>query len=89
VRVSEGAARLANGNLAGSVLTMDRAVRNMVELAGLPIEAVLPLATSVPARIAGVADRKGKIAARFDADLVVLDGRLHVTQVLTGGRELD
>jgi N-acetylglucosamine-6-phosphate deacetylase len=58
VTVSDGTARLANGTLAGSVLTMARAVQNMVELAGLPIETVIPLATEVPARILGIADRK-------------------------------
>jgi len=83
-----GAARLADGTLAGSVLTMDRAVKNMVELAGLPIEYVLPLATTVPAKIAGVADRKGKIEVDYDADLVVLDERLEVEQVVVRGNEV-
>ncbi|HUR82544.1 MAG TPA: N-acetylglucosamine-6-phosphate deacetylase, partial [Thermoanaerobaculia bacterium] len=50
VTVSEGAARLADGTLAGSVLTMDAAVKNMIELAGLPVETVIPMATEVPAR---------------------------------------
>ena len=88
VTVAEGAARLADGTLAGSVLTMDRAVKNMVELAGLPIEYVLPLATTVPARIAGVADRKGKIALDYDADLVVLNERLEVELVLVRGTQV-
>ena len=61
VTVSEGTARLANGTLAGSVLTMECAVQNMVELAGWPIEKVVPMATEVPARILGVAGRKGKL----------------------------
>jgi N-acetylglucosamine-6-phosphate deacetylase len=64
---------------------MDLAVKNMVELAGLPIEYVLPLATAVPAEVAGVADRKGKIAADYDADLVVLDERLEVERVVVRG----
>jgi N-acetylglucosamine-6-phosphate deacetylase len=85
VTVGDGAARLADGTLAGSVLTMDRAVKNMVELAGLPIEYVLPLATSVPAKIAGVSDRKGKIEIDYDADLVVLDERLEVERVVVRG----
>lgn len=88
VTVGDGAARLADGTLAGSVLTMDRAVKNMVELAGLPIEYVLPLATSVPAKIAGVADRKGKLDLDFDADLVVLDERLEVERVVVRGDEV-
>ncbi len=88
VVVSEGAARLADGTLAGSVLTMDRAVANMVELAGLPIEIVLPLATAVPARILGVEDRKGSIRPGLDADLVLLSEKLEVTRVFTRGDEL-
>lgn len=88
VAVSDGAARLADGTLAGSVLTMDRAVRNMVELAGLPIETVLPLATTTPAAILGIAGRKGSISVGLDADLVLLDERLEVSRVLIGGREL-
>ena len=88
VIVGDGAARLADGTLAGSVLTMDRSVKNMVELAGLPIEYVLPLATSVPAKIAGVADRKGKIDVDYDADLVMLDERLEVERVVVRGDEV-
>ena len=87
-RVVDGAARLADGTLAGSVLTMIRAVENMVELAGLPIEMVLPLATEVPARILGVADRKGKIARGYDADLVVFNEKFGLTRVFTRGREV-
>ena len=86
--VADGAARLADGTLAGSVLTMQQAVRNMVELAGLPLEMVVPLATEVPARILKVQQRKGRIATGYDADLVVLSDRLTVERVLVRGREL-
>lgn len=86
VTVADGAARLSDGTLAGSVLTMDAAVRNMIELAGLPIETVIPLATEVPARIANVANRKGKIERRYDADLVVMNERFEVERVWGRGR---
>jgi N-acetylglucosamine-6-phosphate deacetylase len=86
--VSAGAARLGDGTLAGSVLTMQRAVQNMVELAGLPFEMVIPLATEVPARILGVSDRKGRIAKGYDADLVVLSPRFEVERVFVRGHEL-
>ena len=86
--VADGAARLADGTLAGSVLTMAGAVKNMVELAGLPLETVIPLATEVPARIAAVSDRKGKIERRYDADLVVLDERFDVKRVWARGDEV-
>ncbi len=88
VTVAEGAARLANGTLAGSVLTMSGAVRNMVELAGMPIESVLPLATEVPARILGVADRKGKLEPGYDADVVLLNEKLGIDRVFARGEEL-
>jgi len=83
-----GGARLSDGTLAGSTLTMHRAVQNMVELAGLPIEMVIPLASEVPARIIGVADRKGRIAPGYDADLVVLSPKFEVSRVFVRGREL-
>jgi N-acetylglucosamine-6-phosphate deacetylase len=88
VTVADGAARLADGTLAGSVLTMAGAVKNMVELAGLPLETVIPLATEVPARIAAVADRKGKIETRYDADLVLLTEKFEVERVWVRGHAL-
>jgi N-acetylglucosamine-6-phosphate deacetylase len=88
VVVSDGAARLTDGTLAGSVLTMAGAVRNMIELAGLPIETVLPLATEVPARIAAVADRKGKIEKEYDGDLVLMNERFEVERVWLRGRTI-
>ena len=88
VTVAEGAARLGDGTLAGSVLTMDAAVKNMIELAGLPVETVIPLATEAPARIVNAADRKGKIERRYDADLVVLNDRFEVERVWARGMEV-
>lgn len=88
VTVADGAARLADGTLAGSVLTMGDAVKNMVELAGLPLETVIPLATEVPARIAAVADRKGKIESRYDADLVLMTEKFEVERVWVRGHAL-
>jgi N-acetylglucosamine-6-phosphate deacetylase len=92
VTVGGGAARLRDsglaGSLAGSLLTMERAVQNMVERAGLPLETVLPLATEVPARLLGVAGRKGKLAGGYDADVVVLTPQLGIERVFVRGREL-
>lgn len=88
VTVRDGAARLADGALAGSVLTMGDAVRNMVEIAALPIEVVLPLATTIPARLLGVGDSKGRIAVGYDADLLVLSSRLVVERVIARGIEI-
>jgi N-acetylglucosamine-6-phosphate deacetylase len=88
VTVEGGSARLRDGTLAGSLLTMERAVQNMVSLAGLPLEAVLPFATYVPARILGIADRKGRLASGYDADVVILSPELAVERVFVRGREL-
>jgi N-acetylglucosamine-6-phosphate deacetylase len=88
ISVARGAARLADGTLAGSTLTMQRAVQNMVELAGLPMEMVVPLATEVPARILGGRERKGKLLAGYDADVVVLTEKFEVERVLVRGERI-
>lgn len=88
VVTEDGAARLADGTLAGSTLTMNRAVQNMVELAGLPLEMVIPIATEVPARILGISERKGRIARGYDADLVVMTPKFDVSRVLVRGRDI-
>ena len=89
VTVSEGAARMNGGTLAGSVLTMSRAVQNMVELGGLPIETVIPLATEVPARVLGIGDRKGRLLAGFDGDVVVLSPKFAVERVFARGEPVE
>lgn len=88
INVAEGSARMASGTLAGSVLTMSHAVQNMVELAGLPIEKVIPMATEIPARILGIAGRKGKLERRYDADVLVLSQKFEVERVYARGEEV-
>jgi len=89
VTVADGAARMKGGTLAGSVLTMSRAVQNMVELAGLPLETVIPLATEVPSRVLGINDRKGKLDTGFDADVVVLSPKFVVERVFVRGEPVE
>lgn len=85
VQVREGVARLAsNGAIAGSTLTMDRAVRYAVQTAGLPLDAVIEAATATPAQVLGLGD-VGAIDAGRRADLVHLDDDLHVVAVMRGG----
>jgi N-acetylglucosamine-6-phosphate deacetylase len=74
------------GRLAGSVLTLDRAVRNVMEFARWNLPEALRLATLNPARVAGVSRRKGVIAPGADADIVVLTRRGEVIQTMVGGR---
>lgn len=77
-------ARLDDGTLAGSVLTMDRAFARLTTLAGLsPVEAALMTSTT-PARELGLHGH-GVIAPGTVADLVVLDAAYHVVQTWVGG----
>jgi N-acetylglucosamine-6-phosphate deacetylase len=69
--------------LAGSVLTMIEAVRNLHAL-GVPLEACISAATTTPARVLGDADL-GRLAPGLPADVVVLDDALEVERVLVGG----
>ena len=86
VVVRAGVARTAaTGALAGSLLTMDAAVRCAVRLAGLPLPDAVAAASSTPAALLGLPDR-GVIAAGARADLVVLDEDLHAVAVLHAGR---
>ena len=68
---ADGAARLADGTLAGSTLTMDGAVRNCVR-AGIALDRALAMATSIPAAAVGATDR-GRLEPGLRADLVALD----------------
>jgi len=86
VTVRDGAVRLPSGSLAGSILTIDRAVRNIVTFTGLGWPEAIAMATHVPATIAGVASRKGRIAPGADADLVALDDRGFVQRTWVRGQ---
>lgn len=89
VVVKEGVARLKErGNLAGSTLTQDQALRNMV-LIGIPLEDAVKMLTEVPADIIGIGDKKGRIKKGFDADLVILDEKLHVSKVFIKGVQIE
>jgi len=89
VDVVDGVARLSEGDsIAGSTLTLDRALRNAVA-AGLPIVDVVRSLSATPARALGVADRVGTLDVGKRADLVVLDDTLRVRAVLAAGRWVD
>jgi len=84
VTVSGGVCRNAEGKLAGSTLTLDRALRNMVALGASLGESVRML-TINPATLLGVEFKKGVLRAGADADIVLLDEDLHVSRVWTRG----
>jgi len=84
VSVKDGVARNAEGKLAGSTLTLDRALRNIVAL-GVPLTDAVRMATVLPARRLGLAGKKGILAVGADADLVALTPDLRVAGVMTRG----
>jgi len=78
-------ARLADGTLAGSVLSMDQAVRNLVDL-GAGLDAALRAASRTPARLLRRTDL-GELRPGVTADVIVLDDSLQVRRTLVGGEE--
>ena len=83
VHVHEGTVRGPDGVLAGSVLTMIEAVRNLHTL-GVPLEEAVSAATCVPASALGLED-VGRLDVGCPADVVVLTDRLEIERVLVGG----
>jgi N-acetylglucosamine-6-phosphate deacetylase len=86
ITVEGGEAHTRGGSLAGSTLTMDRAVRVCVEQAGIPLTDALRMATATPARLLGIGEVAGRLAAGADADLVVLDEDLRPIGTMVAGR---
>jgi len=84
VIVGDTSARLADGTLAGSLLTMDRAVYNMVYCTDATIIDALCMASEVPARLLGLRSL-GHIREGNDADLVLLDADLRVRMTIIKG----
>lgn len=82
--MSDGAPRLADGTLAGSALTMDAAIRNVVNHCSVSLEQAVRAASSNPARLIGCADR-GVIAVGQRGDLVELDDEVRVGAVWLNG----
>jgi len=84
VTVSGGVCRNKEGNLAGSTLTLDRALRNIVNL-GTSLGDALQMLTLNPAKLLGIEHKKGTLRPNADADVVLLSEALEVTQVFTRG----
>jgi N-acetylglucosamine-6-phosphate deacetylase len=84
-RVVQGVARLADGTITGSVLTLDAALRNVARMTAIPLPAAVGTLTRNPARSIRVDERKGLLHAGFDADLVILDADLTVQATICRG----
>ncbi|GLL54565.1 hypothetical protein KUBF_22270 [Bacteroides finegoldii] len=72
--------------MAGSVATMDRLIRTMVQKAEIPLADVIRMISETPARIMGVLDRKGTLERGKDADIIALDKDLNVRAVWAMGQ---
>jgi N-acetylglucosamine-6-phosphate deacetylase len=84
VTVSGGVCRSAEGHLAGSTLTLDRAVCNIAAL-GVPLGEAVRMATQNPAQLLSLEKQKGVLTAGADADIVLLDEAFRVQRVIIAG----
>jgi len=83
--VIDGAPRLADGTIAGSVLSMDRAVANVQRFAGVSLREAVEMASLSPARVIGLDASKGSLEPGKDADLVIFDDQINVRLTMIGG----
>lgn len=85
VYVDEDRAQLANGTLAGSIITLDEGLRRFMTMTGCTLAEAVSTVTAVPAKLLGIDDRKGKIALGYDADFVLLTADLQVVATFCHG----
>lgn len=86
VTVTNGEARLKNGALAGSVLTLDKAVRNVYKNSTLPLYEIIKMASYNGAKHCKVHDHKGQIKEGYDADLILFDNDININKVFVLGK---
>ncbi|GHV33106.1 N-acetylglucosamine-6-phosphate deacetylase [Synergistales bacterium] len=88
VTVKNGVIRLGDGRLAGSSLSMNEAVRNMVRLAGIPLFHAVRMASFVPSRVIGMDAAKGSLDVGKDADMILFDEDVNVEAAFIGGKRI-
>lgn len=86
VTVRDGSCRLANGTLAGSILTMEQALANFMAATDLPLAAAWPTTSRTPAQSLGLGQRYGALTPGYQADVVLLDAALQVVATVVGGQ---
>lgn len=90
VVVVDGDAKLADtGVRAGSTLTQDVALKNLLSFTGRRLEEIIPLLTENPAKLMKIENRKGFIGNGMDADLVILDEHHNIADVFVGGKRIE
>ena len=86
VIIEDGVAKMPDRtSFAGSVASGDRVVRTMRDLGGAPLHEAVAMMTANPARLLGLADRKGGLRSGMDADLILFDGEVSMQTVWVGG----
>lgn len=85
-QVRHGAAYLTDGTLAGSVLTMQQALRNILDITHLSLSEAVGMLTLNPARTAQITARKGRLQVGYDADLLLFDTNLRLQATLCQGQ---
>ena len=88
VIVKNGAARLLDGTLAGSVLTLDKAVKNIYSNSNYPLNEVVRMATYNGAKHCHVEDHKGLIKEGYDADLILFNEDIEIQKVFVKGKKV-
>ncbi len=86
VVVTESDARLADGTLAGSILPLDVALRNLINFTGCSLSDALAAITTTPATVLGISHQRGRVAPGLIADLVLLNQDLDVVFTITRGQ---
>ena len=87
VIVEDGVAKLPDRSaFAGSVATADRLVRNMINMAEVPLIDAVKMISATPARILNVADKKGTLQTGKDADIVIFDSNINIQTTIIKGK---
>ncbi|MGI6499884.1 MAG: N-acetylglucosamine-6-phosphate deacetylase [Anaerostipes sp.] len=85
VRLKNGTAKLKDGTFAGTLLTLDEAIRNLSRETEYPLYKIVKMATCNPAQYCGISHKKGLIRKGYDADLVLFDKDISIKHVIVGG----
>jgi len=86
ITVHNGEARTKSGSLAGSTLTLDTAVRNIIAATGCSLNDAVTMSSWTPARSIKFGDHKGNLIPGYDADVAILNDALQVQKTIVGGR---
>lgn len=86
VFVDESTARLADDTLAGSILSLDQALRNLIQFTGCTLTEALATITTTPATFLGVSGQRGRLEIGHLADVVLLTPDLEVEMTIAGGQ---